>query len=93
MQDVELVAHVEPGLIHVRAPGEFQDHVGLTSARNRMDLAQVLDHADCFFDGLGNEVFHFQRRGTFVFRAHGQRRIAQVWQQVDLESVKRDHAE
>jgi hypothetical protein len=41
LQYVELVADVEPGLVHVRAPGELRT-TSDWPARNRMDLAQVL---------------------------------------------------
>jgi len=93
LQDVELVAYVQVGLVHVRAPGELEDYVGLARARDRMDLAQILDDADRFFDRLRNEVLHLERCRTFIFGADGQCRIAQVGQQVDLESGKRDQAE
>src|SRR5438445_4437170 len=93
LQRVELVAHVEAGLVHVRAPGKFKHDVGLARARDRMDLAQVFDHADCLFHRLRNEVFDFERRRAFIFGAYGQRRIGQVRQQVHLKAEQRDHAE
>ncbi len=93
LQDVELVANVEVRLVHVGAPGELENHVGLPGARHRVDLAQVLDHADRFLDRLRDQVFDLERRRTFVFGADRQRRVTQVGQQVDLESGQRDQAE
>ena len=93
LQHIELVAHVEAGLIHIRAPGKLEDHIGLAGLRHRVDLAHVLDHAKRFLDRLRNQRLDFQRCGTFEGGAHGQRRIAQVRQQVDLEAEQPDHAE
>ena len=91
-QDIELVAGLEAGLLHVRTPGELEDHVGLTGARDGMDPAHVLDHAERFLDRLADQVLDLDRRGTFVFGAHGQGRIGEIRQQVDLEARKRNQA-
>ncbi len=93
LQRVELVAHLEAGHVHVGAPGELEHDIGLAGARYRMHLAHVLDDADGLFDRLADQVFDFQRRGTFVFGAHRQRRVRQIRQQVDLESGESDQAE
>ena len=89
-QDVELVARFEAGLLHVRAPGELEDHVGLAGARDRVDLAHVLDHAERFLDRLRDQVLDLDRRRALVLGAHGQGRIGQIRQQVDLEPGQRD---
>ena len=51
--DFHLVAHFQAGLVHVGAPGELEHDVALAGARDRLELAQALDHADGFFDRLG----------------------------------------
>ena len=93
LQRLHLVAHVEAGLVHVGVPGKLQHHITLAGARNRAQLAQVLDHADGLFHRLADQGLDFRRRRTGVFGAHGQGRVAQVGQQVDLEVAQRDQAE
>jgi hypothetical protein len=93
LQRLHLVAHVQAGLIHVGAPGEFQHHVGLAGARDRLQLAQALDHAEGFLGGLRDQGLDFRRRGAFVVGTHGQGGIAQVGKQIDLQAAQRDQAE
>ena len=93
LQRVELVAHLEARHVHVGAPRELEHDIGLAGARDRMHLAHVLDDADGLFDRLADQVLDLERRGAFVFGAHGQRRIRKIRQQVDLEPGQADQAE
>ncbi len=93
LQRVELVAHLKARHVHVGAPSELEHDVGLAGARDRMHLAHVLDDADGLLDRLADQVLDFERCGAFVLGAHGQRRIGQVRQQVDLEAEQSDQAE
>ncbi len=86
-QGFHLVAHLQAGLVHIGAPGELQHHIALPCARDRLELAQVLDHADGFFHRLGHQRFDFRRRRAGVFGAYGERGIAQIGQQIDLEAA------
>jgi len=89
----QFVAHLDARLVHVGTPGELQNHVALPGTRHRMQLAQVLDHAHRFLDRLGHQVFDLAGRSANVLGAHGQRGIAQVRQQIDLELTQRQQAE
>jgi hypothetical protein len=92
-QHLELVAHLQAGLVHVGAPGELQHDVALAGARNRTQPAQVLDHADRFLHRLRDQRLDLRRCRSGVLGAHGERWIAQVRQQVDLEVAQRDQPE
>src|SRR3546814_1263614 len=63
------LAHLQPGLVHVGAPGELQHHVALAGARDRLHRAQALDHADSLFDRLGDQGFDLRGRGARVLRS------------------------
>ena len=93
LQHLELFADIQARPIHVGAPGEFEDHVGLPGPRHGLHGADVGDHADRFLHGPRQQRFDFLGCGAAVFRANGQGRIGQVGQQVDLEVLQRDQAE
>ena len=92
-QQVEALAHLDAGEVHVRAPGEFDDHVRLAGARHRAHRAHVAHHAGRFFDGARDQVFDFGGRRARQLGADGQRRVRQVRQQVHLEPRQRNDAQ
>ncbi len=75
------------------SPGEFEDHVGLAGARYGPHGADIADDADGFLDRPRDEGLEFQRSGAREVRAHRQRWIGQVGQQVQLQARKRHEAE
>ena len=93
LQQVDLLAHVDAREVHVRAPGELEDHVGLAGARDRAHRADVPDDADRLLDRAGDERLELERRGARQVRAHRQRRVGEVGQQVELQARQRDEAE
>jgi hypothetical protein len=62
-----------------------EHHVTLPGSRYRPHLAHVGNHAQRFLDRLGQEVLDLRGRRADQLGAHGERRIGQVRQQVDLE--------
>jgi hypothetical protein len=93
LQQVELLAHVDAGEIHVGAPDELQRHVGLTGTRHGPHLAHVADDADGFLDRTGDERLEFERRRAGEFGADGQRGVGEVGQEVQVEPRQRHQPE
>ena len=93
LQQVDLLAHVDAREVHVRAPGELEDHVGLAGARHGPHGADIADDADGLLDRPRDERLEFQRSGARQVRAHRQRRVGEVGQQVQLQARQRHEAE
>ena len=93
LQQVELLAHVDAGEVHVRAPDELERHVRLAGARDRAHLAHVADDADRFLDRPRDQRLEFERRRAGQLGADRERRIGEVGQQVQLEARQRHEAE
>ena len=92
-QQVEALAHFDAREVHVRAPGEFDDHVGLAGARHRAHRAHVAHDAGRFLDGARDQVLDLGGRRARQLGADGERRVGEVRQQVHLEPRQGNHAE
>ena len=93
LQQVELLADVDPGEIHVRAPDELEDHVRLPRPGDGANLADVADDPDRFFHGPRDQVFDLERRRARELGAYRERRVREVGQEVELESRQRHDPE
>ena len=69
-QDVEFLADINTGNVHVGTPEKFQRNVGLPGPRNGSYEPNIANNADGFLHRLGQEVFDFDRRGPGQFGAN-----------------------
>ena len=90
---VELLAGVEHGEIHVRAPVELQGQERDPLFRDRLDAAEPRDAADGRFERGGDERLDLLGGDAGVIGDDGQARVADVGQEVDRELPERDGAE
>ena len=93
LQQVELLADVDPGEIHVRAPDELEDHVRLSRPGDRANLADVADDPDRFFHRPRDQVLDLERRRARELGAYRERRVREIGQKVELESRQRHEPE
>ena len=93
LHEVELLAHLDRGVGHVRAPRELEHHVRSFRGRDRVHAAQAVDDADAFLETTGDLFLDFGRRRAFEIRAHGEGRVRQVRQEVQAEAVQGQAAE
>ncbi|MFM1943504.1 MAG: hypothetical protein RI897_2486 [Verrucomicrobiota bacterium] len=81
------------GFGHVGAPEEFEDDVGNTGAADTTDFIEAADDAEGFLDGAADFIFDFFGCGAGVFRADGQRGVAEVGHERDGQLAEREEPE
>ncbi len=93
LQQVELLAHLDARQIHVRAPDELQGHVRLTGTRYGTHLADIANDPDRLFDRSCDQVLDLQGCSPDELRAHGERRIGEIGQEIHFQARQRYKAE
>ena len=93
LEQVDLLAHVDAREVHVRAPGEFEDHVGLARARHGTYRAHVADDADGLLDRARDQRLELERGGAGQVGADREGRVGEVGQEVELQPRQRYEAE
>ena len=92
LRQIQLLAHFHGGVVHIRAPGELEHQIGTFRGRNGVHPPQAVDHAHALFQPPRDLLLHLRRRRALEIRAHRERGIRQLRQQIQPEAIQRQGA-
>ena len=93
LHEVQFLAHLHGGVVHVRAPGELQHQIRAFGGGNRVHAAHAVDDANALFEAPGDLLFHLAGRRALEVGAHGEGRIGEFRQQIQAQPVQGQAAE